>query len=199
MTKTSRRGIGKIDAAVVIVVMVAMVVGVGGFFASQGPPQKQSAQQIISSELAASSTSQRSSFSSNAQSTCTAGTTVTETIGPSAPPCGCTLVDSNSVGSLYASPDPKVGDNVCLEAYFSDSDQAQISVTNSTGSLVFSASCFASQAPGTSGNPSNESCLAFWNTANPDAHGNAIGAGAYLLVATGSSADDSLEANFTLS
>jgi len=199
MTRSPRRGIGKIAAAAVVVVMIALVVGVGGFFASQGPPEKQSAQQIISSELAASSTSQHSSVSSNAQSTCTAGATVTETTGPPAPPCGCALVDSNSIGSLYASPILKVGENVCLEAYFSDSEQAQISITNSTGSLVFSASCAASQAPATTGNPANESCLAFWNTSNPDPQGNAIGAGAYRLFATGSSADDSLEANLTLS
>ena len=198
MTRSPRIGIGKIAAAAVVVVMIALVVGVGGFFASQGPPEKQSAQQIISSELAASATSQHSSVSSNTESTCTAGATVTETIGPSAPPCGCALVDSNSSGSLYASPNPKVGDNVCLEAYFGDSDQAQFSITNSTGSIVFSASCLASQAPATDGNPGNESCLAFWNTSNPDPQGNAIGAGVYRVSATGSSADDSLEANLTL-
>jgi hypothetical protein len=186
-------------AAVVVIVMIAVVVGVGGFFASQGPPEKQSAEQIIASELAASATSQRTSVSSTAQSTCTAGSTATETIGPSAPPCGCALVDSNSSGSLYASPNPKVGDEVCLEAYFGDSDQAQITITNSTGGLVFSASCPASQAPATTGNPANESCLAFWNTSNPDPQGNAVGAGAYRLTATGSSAGDSLEANLTLS
>ena len=195
----SRSGIGKIGAAVVVVVMVAMVVGVGGFFASQGPPEKLSAQQIISSELAASSTSQYSSVSSTTESTCTAGATVTETTGPSAPPCGCVLVDSNSNGSLYASPDPKVGDDVCVGAYFSDSDQAHVSITNSSGSLVFSASCFASQAPAASGSPANESCLALWNTANPDPQGDAIGAGTYHLVATGSSKADSLGANLTLS
>jgi len=199
MTKTSRSGIGRIGAAAVVVVMVAMVVGVGGFFASQGPPEKLSAQQIISMELASSSTRQYSSVSSTTESTCTAGATVSETIGPSAPPCGCVLVDSNSNGSLYASPDPKVGDNVCVEAYFSDSDQAHLSITNSTGSLVFSASCSASQAPATSGSPASDSCLALWNTANPDPQGKAIGAGAYHLVATGSSEADSLEANFTLS
>jgi hypothetical protein len=190
---------GRTAAVAIVLVMGAMVVGVGGFFASQGPPQKLTAQQIISSELAASSTSQYSSVSSTTESTCTAGATVTQTIGPSAPPCGCVLLDSNSSGSLYASHDPKVGDNVCMEAYFTDSDQAQFSVTSSTGSLVFSASCSASQAPATSGNPSNESCLAFWNTAKPDAHGSSIGEGAYRLVATGSSGDDSLEANLTLS
>ena len=199
MTRSQRRGIGKIAAAAVVVVMIALVVGVGGFFASQGPPEKQSAQQIISSELAASSTSQYPAVSSTAQSTCTAGATVTETIGPSAPPCGCALVDSNSIGSLYASPNPKVGDDVCLGAYFSDSDQAQMSITNSAGSLVFSASCAASQAPATTGSPADELCLAFWNTSNPDPQGNAIGAGAYRLFVTGSSADDSLEANLTLS
>ncbi|MGH9918799.1 MAG: hypothetical protein ACRD6W_08035, partial [Nitrososphaerales archaeon] len=100
---------------------------------------------------------------------------------------------------LYASPNPKVGDDVCLEAYFGDSDQAQISITNSTGSLVFSASCTASQASATTGNPANEACLAFWNTSNPDPQGNAVGAGAYRLLATGPSAEDSLEANLTLS
>jgi hypothetical protein len=175
------------------------VVGAGAFFGSQGPPERLSAQQIISLELASSSVSQTSSISSTTQSTCGTSATVTETIGSSAPACGCVLVDSNSNGSLYVSPNPKVGDNVCVEAYFSDSDRAYFSITNSTGSLVFSVSCFASQAPNTSGGPANESCLALWNTANPDPGGNAIGAGAYRLVATGPSAADSLEANFTLS
>jgi hypothetical protein len=199
MTGTSRKGIGKIGAAAIVVLMVAVVVGVGGFFASQGPPEKLSAQQIISSELAASSTSQYSPVSPATESTCTAGATATETIGPSPPPCGCALVDSSPDGSLYASPNPKVGDDVCLEAYFSDSDQAQFSITNSAGSLVFSASCLAGQAPATSGSPANESCLAFWNTSKPDPQGNAIGAGVYHLVATGSSGDESLEANLTIS
>jgi hypothetical protein len=102
-------------------------------------------------------------------------------------------------GGLYVSPNPKVGDDVCVEAQFSDSDQAYFSITNSTGSLVFTASCIASQAPNASGGPSSESCLALWNTANPDPEGNAIGAGAYRLVATSPSTADSLEANFTLS
>jgi hypothetical protein len=199
MARSSRGGIGKIAAVGMVIAMVAIVVGLGGFFASQGPPEKMTAQQIIASELAASSTSQYSSVSSTAQPTCTAGATVTELIDSSAPPCGCVLVDSNSNGSLYASPNPKVGDSVCLEAYFSDSDQAQFSITNSTGSLVFSASCLAGQAPATSGNPAKESCLAFWNTSNSDPQGNAIGAGVYHLVATSLSADDTLEANLTLS
>jgi hypothetical protein len=199
MAKASRRGTGKIAAAAIVVAMVAIVVGAGAFFGSQGPPERLSAQQIISLELASSSVSQTYSVSSTTQSTCGKGATAAETFGSSAPACGCVLADSNSNGSLYVSPNPKVGDNVCLEAHFDDSDQAYFSITNSTGSLVFSASCFASQPPETSGGPANESCLALWNTANPDPQGNAIGAGAYHLVATGPSAADSLEANFTLS
>jgi hypothetical protein len=199
MARASRRGVGKIAATAVVIVMVAMMVGVGGFFASQSPPERLSAQQIISLQLASSSVSQTQSVSSSAQSTCPAGATFAETIGSSAPACGCALVDSNSNGSLYVSPDPKVGDDVCVQAYFSDSGQAHFSITNSTGSLVFSASCVAGQAPGTSGGPADESCLAFWNTANPDPQGDAIGAGSYRLVATGASAADSLGANFTLS
>jgi len=201
MARALRRGVGKIAATVVVIAMVAMMVGVGGFFASQGPPERLSAQQIISLslQLASSSVSQSYSVSSTTQSTCAADATATETIGSSAPACGCVLVDSNSNGSLYVSPNPKVGDNVCVEAQFSDSDQANFSITNSTGSLVFTASCIASQAPDANGGPANESCLAFWNTANPDPQGNAIRAGSYRLVATGTSAADSLGANFTLS
>jgi hypothetical protein len=194
-----RRGIGKIAATLIVVMMVAIVVGAGAFFGSQGPPERLSAQQIISLQQASSSVSQAYSVTSTTQSTCAADATATETIGSSAPACGCALVDSNSNGSLYVSPNPKVGDNVCVEAQFSDSDQASFSITNSTGSLVFTASCFASQAPVASEGPSSESCLALWNTANPDPEGNAIGAGDYRLVATSAPAADSLAANFTLS
>jgi hypothetical protein len=193
--KTSRRGIGKIGAALVVVVMAAMVVGVGGFFASQGPPEKLSAQQIISSELASSSASQYSSASSTTQTTCSAGATINVTAGSSSPPCGCALVDSNSNGSLYLSPNPKVGDNVCILATLSGSSEVFLKITNSTGSLMFSDQCAASGA-----GPSNgDTCLSLWNTATPDPHGNAIEPGTYRLVATGSSAAVQLEVNFTLS
>jgi hypothetical protein len=199
MANASRRGIGKIAAVAIVVVMVAIVAGAGAFFGSQGPPERLSAQQIISLQLASSSVSQSYSVTSATQSTCAADATATETIGSFAPACGCVLVDSNTNGSLYVSPNPKVGDNVCVEAQFTDSDQAYFRITNSTGSSVFTASCIASQAPATSGGASSGACLALWNTANPDPEGNAIEAGAYRLVATGPSTTDSLEANFTLS
>jgi hypothetical protein len=203
MAKSSRRGMGKIAAVAIVLVMVAMVVGVGGFFASQGPPEKQSAQQIISSELAASSTSQYSSVSSNAQSTvhlttqstCTGA--VTEGLGIAWPSCGCVLVDSTSYGSLYVQSNPKVGDNVCIAASINGTSSVSFTITSSTGSTMFSGLCVATG--GINGNPpvTGDSCLAFWNTANPDPQGNPVVAGTYDLVAVGSSA--TLEANFTLS
>ncbi len=191
MAMASRNGIGKIAAAVIVIAMVAIVVGAGGFFASQGPPVTLTPETIVS-------TSHPSSSASATQSTCTAGATVTESIGQSGPPCGCVLVDSNSNGSLYVSPDPKVGDSVCVEASLDDSAQVSLSITNSAGSVVFSGVCVATgqtRAPA----PTGDTCTAFWNTANPDPQGNAIEAGNYHLVASGSTSAVQLEANFTLS
>ena len=196
MAWSSRRGIGRIAAVAIVLVMVAMVVGVGGFFASQGPPEKQSAQQIISSELAASSTTQFSSVSSTTESTCTAGATVTVAVGSSAPPCGCALLDSNSNGTLYVSPNPTVGDNVCIQATVRGSAEVFLTVTNSTGSLVFSDQCAATEGAGPS---SGDTCLSLWNTANPDPQGNAIEPGTYHLAASGASSTVELQGDFTLS
>jgi hypothetical protein len=198
MANASRRGIGKIAAAAIVVVMAAMVVGVGGFFGSQGPPERLSAQAIVSLQMASSSISQSYSVSSTTQSTCTNGEAVNGPAGSSAPPCGCALVDSNSNGSLYVSPDPKVGDSVCVEASLNDSARVTLSITNSAGGLVFSDTCVATQSPGAL-SPTGDSCATFWNTGNPDPQGNAIGPGSYHLVASGSSAAVQLEANFTLS
>ena len=192
MAKSSRNGIGKTAAAVTAIVMVVIVVGIGGFFGSQGPPVTHSPPTTYT----ASQTS--SSASATTQSTCTVGGTVTESIDQSGPPCGCVLVDSNSNGSLYVSPNPKVGDNVCVEASLNDSAQVSLSITNSTGSVVFSSACVATgqtRAPA----PTGDTCMVLWNTANPDPQGNAIEPGTYHLVASGSSAAVQLEANFTLS
>jgi len=168
-------------AGVVVVVMVVMVVAVGGFFASQGPPVTQPPQ--------------TSQTSSTTESTCGAGAAVVENLTSSAPPCGCALAVSNSNGSLYVSPNPKVGDDVCIEATLSSSTEVLLKVTNSTGSVVFSDQCVATGGAG----PSNgDTCSSLWNTANPDPHGGAIEPGTYLLAATGGSGAVELEANFTL-
>jgi hypothetical protein len=132
----------------------------------------------------------QSTIQSTAQSTCSAGRTVTVSIGQSGPPCGCELVDSNASGSLYVSPNAKVGDNVCVEASLKNTSEVSLTITNSSGSVVFSAICVAT---GGAGPATGDTCTAFWNTANPDPQGNAITAGTYHLVS------GDLEANFTLS
>jgi hypothetical protein len=194
MTMTSRKGIGKVAAAAVVFVMLALVVGVGGFFASQGPPEKLSAQQIISMELSASS---------RTESTCTilaseSGNATTITASAQFPPCGCTLVDSNSSGSLYVSTNAKAGDLVCIAASLDNSSGVSFSVKNSTGNVVFSTvTCVASPSPGAPP-PTGVSCSAFWDTSNPDPQGNPVGSGSYLLTASAGS-EVVLEAQFTLS
>jgi hypothetical protein len=87
------------------------------------------------------------------QSTCTVppsgigNFTITVTAGQF-PPCGCVLVDSNSNGSLYVSSNAKVGDNVCITASLNHSPQVNLSVENSTGSVVFSGTCITSKPQG---------------------------------------------------
>lgn len=195
MTRASRSGIGKIAAAAVVLVMVAMVIGVGGFFGSQGPPEKLSAQQIISLELASSSTTQSTCAVPAPESGNT--TTITVTAGQF-PPCGCTLVDSNSNGSLYVSTNSEVGDDVCMTASLDNASGVSLSVTNSTGSVVFSTgACIASTPPG-GPPPTGISCTAYWDTSKPDPQGNPIESGTYLLIASVGSAVV-LEAEFALS
>jgi hypothetical protein len=182
----SRTGIGKVGAVAVVAVMVVVVVAVGGFFASQGPPVTLSPQTAVLS----------SQTSSTTESTCAAGATVVENLTASGPPCGCVLVVSNSNGTLYLSPNPKAGDDVCIQATLADSAQVVLKVTDSAGSVVFSDQCAATGGAG----PSNgDTCLSLWNTANPDLQGKAVEPGVYLLVATGSSGGVQLEANLTLS
>ncbi len=185
----SRAGIGRIAAVVVVAVMVVIMVGVGGFFAAQGPP-------VTSSPQAAGSTSQgpaptnQSSLASSTESTCTAGS--------SAPPCGCTLVSSNVNGTLYLSPHPQVGDDVCLQASLNDSAMVTLTVTSSAGSTMFSGKCAATPPPGAP-QPTGDTCTSFWDTAKPDPKGNPVEPGTYTLAATGSSGTVQLEASFTLS
>jgi hypothetical protein len=198
LAKSSRSGVGRIAAAAVIIAMIVMVVGIGGFFGSQGPPVTLTTQTVVSTSQTSSPTSNSSSASSTTESTCTAAANVTATVGSSTPPCGCALVDSNSNGSLYVSPNPKIGDNVCVDASLIDSAQISLSITNSTGSVVFSTVCVATPPPGAPP-PTGDTCTAFWNTANPDPEGNVIYPGTYHLVAKGSSATAQLEASFTLS
>jgi hypothetical protein len=187
------REVVALGAVAIIVVAVATYFSVanpGGPASTQAPPASTSTSQSIQSTL-----------QSTTQSTCSAsgsGATVTVTVGQSAPPCGCALVDSNSNGSLYISPSPRVGDNVCIQASLRTSPQVFLKVTDSNGSVVFSDHCAAigqTSAPA----PTGDTCLSFWNTAKPDPRGNAIRAGTYRLVAGGSSSTVSLKANFTLS
>jgi hypothetical protein len=99
-------------------------------------------------------------------------------------------VDSNSNGSLYVSPNAKVGDNVCVEAYLKNTSEVSLTITDLSGNVVFSAVCAAA---GGAGPATGDTCTAFWDTANPNPQGNAITAGTYHLVS------GDLEANFTLS
>jgi hypothetical protein len=187
----ARRGIGRIAAAAIVVMMVAIVVGAGAFFGSQGPPEKLSAQQIISMELASSSTTQSTCQILESESGNT--TTVTATAGQF-PPCGCTLVDSNSNGSLYVSTTAEVGDVVCITASLDNSSEVYLSVANSTGSVVFSpVACIA-------GGPSaGDTCTAYWDTAQPSPQGSPIGPGVYRVMASDYQGSPVvLEANFTL-
>jgi hypothetical protein len=207
MTKTSRKGIGKIATAATVIAMIVIVVGVGTFFGSQGPPVTDSPPTTFTASQTSSSisaTNQTSSSSSTTQSTCTVPNSgsgnVTITVTAEFPPCGCTLVDSNANGSLYVSSNAKVGDNVCISASLDNSASVYLSVMNPDGSVVFSAgTCVASPPPGASP-PTGDSCTAYWNTANPGSQVNPIKPGTYLLAASdyeGSAI--AIEANFTLS
>jgi hypothetical protein len=138
-----------------------------------------------------------SSANTTAQSTCLASATVAEGRGTAWPPCGCALVDSTPSGSLYVQSDPKVGDNVCVAASMNGTSSIAFTITNSTGSTVFSEGCVVLGNLGGSKSVTGDSCLAFWDTANPDTQGNPVATGTYHLVAVGSSS--ALEANFSLS
>ena len=148
-----------------------------------------------------STTSQQTSRSTCAAPPGSAGTiTVTVTANQPWPPCYCILVDSNSHGSLYVSTSAKVWDDICAAASLNESQSVAFTITNSTGSVVFSTpGCVGgSQAPGEPP-PIGVSCMADWNTAKPDSHGNAIKPGTYRLVASdGQGSAAILEANFTL-
>ncbi|MDA4119700.1 MAG: hypothetical protein OK436_03840, partial [Thaumarchaeota archaeon] len=65
--------------------------------------------------------------------------------------------------------------------------------------VVFSGTCVASQQPGAPP-PTGDTCTAYWNTAKPDPHGNPIGPGTYLLIASDYEGSPAvLQANLTLS
>ena len=125
-------------------------------------------------------------------------TTITVSAGQ-VPPCGCVLVDSNANGSLYASPSPEVGDVLSITASLNGSPQVYLSVTNASGSVVFSGLCVATPPPGAP-TPTGDECTVYWNTANPDPQGNAIRPGTYLLAASDfEGSPPVLEANLALS
>jgi hypothetical protein len=132
---------------------------------------------------------------SNTQSTCSVTGAITMVPGDPTPPCGCALVVSNSIGSLWASRNPKVGDTVCIMATLNGSTRVSLGITDSAGVVMLSAQCVALQR----GGPTfGASCMSLWDTARPDPQGNAIEAGTFLLVASGSLGAVPLEANITL-
>jgi hypothetical protein len=117
------------------------------------------------------------------------------------PGCDCTLVASNSHGLLYVSTEANVGDLVCLAASLSDSDTVAFTITNSTGSVILQTP-FCTHSGGAPGRPPSTgiSCRNSWDTAAPDAHGDAVKAETYHLVASDIQGSPGvLEANFTLS
>jgi hypothetical protein len=193
--KSQRPAIGR---AVIALGAVAIIVVAAVAYFSLTSPGGSTATQTPTPSTGAS----HSATQSATQSTCTVpssgNVTVTVTAGQF-PPCGCSLVDSNSNGSLYVSTSAKVGDNVCITASLNNSPQVNLSVKNSIGVVLFSGTCVASQPPGASP-PTGDTCTAYWNTANPDPRGNPIEPGTYLLVASDyQSSPAVLEANLTLS
>ncbi len=128
-------------------------------------------------------------------------TTITETAGQM-PPQGCTLVASNSNGSLYVSTSAQVGENVCMTASLNYSSEVYLAILSAAGKAVFSpGACVATGGTGTAtSTPTGDTCTAYWNTAGPDVQGGAIQPGTFLLVASDyDGAPPALEANFTLS
>jgi len=148
----------------------------------------------------ASSQNSTGASQSTTQSTCSAGGTVTVTVGSSGPPCGCEPVESNANGTLYVSPNANVGDNVCVEAFLKGAGGVFLSIANSSGSVVFSSECVVVGGGFGGGGPSpGDSCTTFWDTSRPDPQGMAIVSETYVLSASVSpSSSISLEANFTL-
>jgi hypothetical protein len=117
--------------------------------------------------------------------------TVTITETAQWPPCSCTLVDSNSNGTLYVSTNAVVGDDVCIAASMSASPIVSFKVIGPTGG-VFLPTPGCVNSAGTA-----VSCATSWNTAQLYPGGGQVQPGDYELVATGDL--QSLRANFTLS
>jgi len=188
--------------AVAIVILIVGIFGAGYFAGGQvevktTPTTTQPT--ITVGDTFTQTQTQTSTLQPTTLSTCLPGGTITGGVDQSSPPCGCVLVDSNSDGSLYVSPDSKVGDNVCVQATLIASMQVFLTVTDSAGSVAFSVACAATGGTGGTGPVSSDTCLALWNTAEPDPQGNTVLAGTYHLVAGGSQGAVALEANFTLS
>jgi len=167
-----------VSTAIIALVAVAIIVVAAVAYFSVSNPAPATGPVVQSTSSASqtpttSTTTSQSTPQSTIQSTCSAGGTITETVGNSGPPCGCVLVDSTSSGTLYVSSNPKVGDNVCVQASLNDSPQVYLSITNSIGSVVFSGLCVATGVTGAPA-PTGDTCTAFWNTAEPDPQGNAI-------------------------
>jgi hypothetical protein len=109
------------------------------------------------------------------------------------------LVASNSHGALYVSTNAIVGDQVYLQASLNDSDTVALTVTNSTGSVVFQTGICVGGAEFAVPPSTGVSCGADWDTAAPDPQGNPITPGTYTLAATDIQGSPIvLEANFTL-
>jgi hypothetical protein len=187
------------NSGVLVGVVAIIVVSAIGYVAITNPagpstaqsPSTGTTQSTLTSNSSDSST--QSSVRTINQTTCTGN--VTEGLGITWPSCGCALVDSTSSGSLYVQSNLKVGDDVCIAAAMNGTSSVSFTITNSTGSRMFTGVCAAT---GGMGNQpvTGDSCLALWNTAQPDPRGNPIQPGDYELTAIGDS--QSLRANFTL-
>ncbi len=184
-----RTAMSRVAMVLVVAATIIVVATIGYSMTNPGEPS-----------MVESTTSQQTTRSTCAAPPGSAGTiTVTVTANQPWPPCYCILVDSNSQGSLYVSTSAKVGDDICVAASLNESQSVAFTITNSTGSVVFSTpGCVGTQAPG--GPPSiGVSCMADWNTTKPDSYGNAIEPGTYHLVASdGQGSAAILEGNFTL-
>jgi len=85
-----------------------------------------------------------------------------------------------------------------MTASLNDSPQVNLSIINSSGSVMFSGSCVASPPPGAP-SPTGDTCTAYWDTATPDPQGNPVEPGAYRLTVSDLEGSQVLETNFTLS
>src|SRR5271170_1704317 len=191
-TMASPRG-GAVQRTALVLVVIAAIAAAGAAYSYFSYTNPGSQPSTISSSL---STSQSTCAASPGQ---TANSSYTVTVTANEPGCGCTLVDSNSHGTLCVSTDADVGDNVFLAASLNDSDTVAFTITNSTGSVVFQTIACVGGGEFATPPSTGVGCGTDWDTAAPDPQGNPIAPGTYTLAATDSQGSPIiLEANFTL-